>query len=139
MSLRTAPTEPDIEVEIVRVARDRIALARQEIQQQFDTLQAPGTMLTSSAIEIFARRWREEYRELEQRVYAAELDPSAAAATQELRTLLVRLTSDIDGKLDALRSSAGVGPVAETPADEKARRRAERQARMARFQRGEKP
>ena len=102
-------TSGSAEPEIIGVARAKAEYIKAEMMAEFKRLDAGETQLTPAVVKIFERKWEKELNELDERVFAASLSPD---------------------------SQPHISPLRE---DEKARQRAQREARMEKFKRGEKP
>jgi hypothetical protein len=135
-------TSGSAEPEIVGVARAKAEYIKAEMLAEFKRLDVDETQLTPAVVKTFQGKWEKELNELDQRVFAASLSPDSQPHVPALQELLSELRSFVETYVKAL-SYHYVPEGAEAPAepaeDEKARRRAERKARMEKFKRGEKP
>jgi hypothetical protein len=130
------------EPEIVSVARAKAEYIKAEMMAEFKRLDAGETQLTPAVVKTFERKWKGELKELDDRIFTASVSPGAEAYVSPLEEMRKELAGFIDQYIQALTYHyvrEGNEAPAEPAEDEKARQRAERRARMEKFQRGEKP
>lgn len=130
------------EPEIVAVARAKADYIKSEMMAEFKRLDAGETQLTPAVVKTFERKWKSELKELDDRIFTASVSPEAQAFVGPLEDMKKELAGFIDQYIKALTYHyvrEGSEAPAEPTEDEKARQRAERRARMEKFQRGDKP
>ena len=138
MNLTSGSNEP----EIVAVARAKAEYIKAEMMAEFKRLDAGETKLTPAVVKTFQSKWEKELNELDQRVFAASLSPDSQPYVAPLKEMQSELASFVETYVKTLSYHyvpEGAEAAPETPEDEKARKRAERKARMEKFMRGEKP
>jgi hypothetical protein len=135
-------TSDSTEPEIVSTARAKAEYIGGEMMAEFKRLDAGETKLTPEVVQTFERKWTEELKELDNRIFAAEMSPASVDFVPTLQKMRDELKGFIDTYVKALTYHyvpEGSEAPAETPEEEKARKRAERKARMKKYERGEKP
>lgn len=135
-------TPSSSEPEIVAVARAKAEYVKAEMMAEFKRLDAGETQLTPAVVKTFERKWKGELKELDDRIFTASVSPPAQAYVGALEEMRKELAGFIDQYLQALTYHyvrEGREAPLEATADEKERQRAERRARMEKFQRGDKP
>ncbi len=138
MSSTPSSSEP----EIISVARDKADYIKAEMMAEFKRFEAGETQLTPPGLKIFEDKWAKELSELENRIFTVNLSPETQPFAPALEKTLKELKGFMDMYLKALKYHyvpEGSAAPPEDAEDEKARKRAERKARMEKFKRGEKP
>ncbi len=135
MNSNSSSNEP----EVVTVARAKAEYLKAEMMAEFKRFESGEVELTPTALKVFEKKWLNEAKVIEDRVFAASITPASQPYVPTLQGILDDVQAFARTYVNALAHYHAV-PGGEAPAEktesEKEREREERRKRMAKF-RGE--